>query len=309
MKAIPLIALQNLSGVGPKTALKHAEGIPDEFHEFKDYVDKFLSPRGKKSPHDAQGAWERAYRIMDRCEELDIHPVSCMDRDRYPDKFREMQNDKPPVIYIKGSLDAAHSSPPSIAVVGTRKPTEHGERSSYELGRIAAKNQITVVSGLAYGCDYQGHRGCLDYNGTTVAVMAHGLHMVYPEEHRGLADEIADQGGALLSEYPPGEEPKKWYFVARDRLQSALSDVVIVVQTTVNGGACHTAEFGQKQGRKVLCVKPKEEEEKHPSVRGLYSLMKQVQSADWIKDVEHLTSFMHGLNGDFRTGPQLELIP
>jgi DNA processing protein len=113
-----------------------------------------------------------------------------------------------------------------------------------------------VVSGLALGCDTQGHRGCLEESGTAVAVLAHGLDEVHPNANRPLAEEIVAKGGCLVSEYPIGTEPKPNQFITRDRIQSGLSDAVVVIETGVNGGSMHTVRFAKRQRRLVMCIVP-----------------------------------------------------
>jgi DNA processing protein len=112
-----------------------------------------------------------------------------------------------------------------------------------------------VVSGLAFGCDAAAHRGCLDQGGYTAAVLPSGLDEIYPPQNRDLAARIAETG-CLLSEYPPGIRPARYRFVERDRLQSGLSDLVIVVESEIHGGAMHTAQFARRQGRRLLVFSP-----------------------------------------------------
>ena len=102
------------------------------------------------------------------------------------------------------------------------------------LGVRAAQGPIPVVSGLALGCDTLGHQGCVEANGTGITVMAHGLDYVYPMSNQGLAHDLLESGGALVSEHPPGVKPTRWFFAIRDRLQGALSDIV-VVETGLKG--------------------------------------------------------------------------
>jgi len=210
--------------------------------------------------------------------------VAVTDPTIYPQRFHSLngRKPKPSVLYIKGSIDALQHNHAVIAGVGTRHPTENGIKSAYDFGCFAAENHIPVVSGLAYGCDVYAHQGCIDHNGTAIAVMAHGLDMVYPSEHRELAHQIVEQNGCLVSEYPPGVKMTKWSFVDRDRLQSGLSDSVIVIQTGRKGGTRHTARFAQEQGMSIFCVKPHRNECNHPMVEGVYEMANE-QNAEWIE--------------------------
>ena len=292
MNATPLIALQHLQGIGPKTTLKVASEVPSDLIEFKDYVELKFSC----GEQEALRAWDQARQIMDGCEELDISPVAVTDEDRYPERLHSLQAEKPPVLYIKGSIDSVQYNSEVIAIVGTRNPTENGIRTAYDFGRVAAENHIPVVSGLAYGCDAHGHQGCLEYGGIAIAVMAHGLDTVYPLDHQKLAYQIVEENGCLVSEYPPGTKSAKWSFVARDRLQSGLSDIVIVIQTGKQGGTHHTAKFAQKQGRKILCVRPRASESDHASVQGTYDIVRN-RDAEWIENPEDLLPGINGKNG------------
>ncbi len=285
MNTTSLIALQRLKGIGNKTALKVAQEVPCDFIGFKEYAGF------KFSRHEAEAleAWNQALQIVDQCEKLHIHPVAVTDPTSYPKRLdiRDSKKPNPPVLYVKGSIDALHQDSYVIAIIGTRHPTENGIMAAFDFGRFAAQNHIPVVSGLAYGCDAHGHIGCLEHGGIAIAVMAHGLDMVYPPEHLSLADQIIEQNGCLVSEYPPGVPTTRWSFVDRDRLQSGLSDTVIVIQTGKKGGTHHTAKFARDQGRRIFCVRPASNESRHPSVVGTHDIVRD-QDAEWITMPEQL---------------------
>ena len=305
MKVTSLIALQCLDKIGPKTTLAVANDVPCNPMEFTDYVN---SKFGRPS-REAQHAWDQALQIIDECQKSDIYPVAVTDED-YPKRLHTIHKDRPPVIYIKGSLDAIQNNSLVVAIVGTREPTERGIEAAYNFGCVAAKYNVPVVSGLAYGCDFQGHLGCLEQGGTAVAILAHGLDMVYPPEHRGLATQIVEEGGCLLSEYQPGKQATRWSFVDRDRLQSALSDIVIVIQTGTRGGTHHTAKFAQAQKREILCLKPHENDLRHPQVLGNFDIVDGL-GADWIDNADDLLPLIRSWKLDrsemYHANQQLEL--
>ena len=305
MKATSLIALQRLRGIGAIKTLAVANDVPWNPVEFTYYVNSEFG----HSLREAEHAWDQARQIIDECQKSDIHPVAVTDDD-YPKRLHTIRKDRPPVIYIKGSLDAIHNNSLVVAIVGTREPTERGIEAAYNFGCVAAKNNVPVVSGLAYGCDFHGHFGCLEQGGTAIAILAHGLDMVYPPEHRDLANQIVEEGGCILSEYQPGKRAAKWSFVARDRLQSALSDIVIVIQTGKRGGTHHTAKFAQTQQRKILCLKPHESDAAHPKMRGNYDIVDRL-GADWINNADDLFPLIRSRNWDhtelFHANQQLEL--
>ncbi len=189
-------------------------------------------------------------RVIEDAESQGVKIISS-DESRFPFQVRSIP-DPPVVLYVKGELNAlAH---PALAVVGTRNPTSFGAAAAERLGANLGAKGFVVVSGLALGCDTAAHEGCLQARGITVAVLAHGVDYVYPAKNRKLANSIVDNGGALVSEYAPGTKPRPNYFVERDRLQSALSLGVIIVETDLEGGTMHTAGFAVKQKRQLACL-------------------------------------------------------
>ena len=122
-----------------------------------------------------------------------------------------------------------------------------------EIGRRASAYGVQVISGLARGIDTSGHMGALEGGGKTIAVVANGLDVYYPQENRKLQKKI-EKEGLVISEYPAGETAKKWYFPTRNRLISALSDAVIVVEANTRSGSLITAECAIEQGKEVYAV-------------------------------------------------------
>jgi len=162
-------------------------------------------------------------------------------------------SDPPLVLYVKGNLDCLYAKR-TVAVIGTREPTEYGREVAESFGRLIGARGITVVSGLAKGCDSAAHRGCLAAGGKTVAVLPSGINKIYPQENTGLAQAIIEGEGCLLSEYPPDEKAEANYFIARDRLQSGLSDLVVVIEAEITGGTMHTVNFAIKYGKRLACL-------------------------------------------------------
>src|ERR671936_1758295 len=129
-----------------------------------------------------------------------------------------------------------------VAVVGSRRPTPYGEAVAERLAHDLASAGAIVVSGLARGVDAAAHRGALDADGTTIAVLGTGLDIVYPAENTGLAREILDKGGALVSQFPDGTPPRRRHFPMRNWTIAAISDAVVVVEAGGGAGAVITAE-------------------------------------------------------------------
>lgn len=141
-----------------------------------------------------------------------------------------------------------------LTVVGSRKPTQYGIKVTQKLVREVASAGVTVVSGLALGIDALAHKAALDAGGKTIAVMAGGLERVYPASNTALARRILESGGTLVSEYPEKTEFFKQNFVARNRIQSGLSDAVLIIEAAEKSGTLITAQFAVDQNRTVLAV-------------------------------------------------------
>lgn len=143
---------------------------------------------------------------------------------------------------------------PTVAIVGSRKPTAYGKEVTYRLAYELAQKGVIIVSGLALGTDSIAHRGALEAGGTTLAVLANGLDYIYPRSHRALGEQIVKQGGAIISEYEPHIEARDFQFLARNRIVSALSDGVIIVEAASRSGTLSTAARALEQGREVFAV-------------------------------------------------------
>ncbi|MBP1908304.1 DNA-processing protein DprA [Methanolobus bombayensis] len=194
-------------------------------------------------------AWEKAEALIEKSDKLGIKIVSIFSDD-YPRKLLQIK-DHPHILHVKGNVEALNSD--CIAVVGSRKATDYGISKTKELTSILVKNDYSIVAGLAEGVDAAAHEATLDSNGTTIAVLAHGLDSVYPKSNKHLANAIIQTGGALVSEYPIGTKANKSNFVNRNKIQSGLSSGVIIVQSSIKSGTMHTAKFCKEQGR-LLCV-------------------------------------------------------
>ena len=169
---------------------------------------------------------------------------------RFSRLLREIPN-PPTVIYCEGEL--ALLGQPAIAVVGSRNPTPVGCESAMRFAGAIGDHRVTVVSGLALGIDSVAHRGALDTAGSTIAVCATGLDMVYPRCHRNLAREIKESG-LMLSEFPPGTAVRRHHFPQRNRLISGLSLGTLIVEAGLGSGSLITAGFAADQGREVFAL-------------------------------------------------------
>lgn len=170
--------------------------------------------------------------------------------DDYPQLLKSLP-DAPPLLYIRGTLIPQDSR--AIAVVGTRKSSVYGRDATHMLCSELARNNVTVVSGLALGIDTAAHRAALQGGGRTLAVLGCGIDRIYPNENQKLAEEI-DQRGALISEFPIGTPPEGRNFPRRNRVISGLSLGVLVVEAPEKSGAILTANVAAEQGREIFAV-------------------------------------------------------
>ena len=164
---------------------------------------------------------------------------------------------KPKTLYFRGKLpqNMSKNRPKTVAIVGSRHNTRYGEEVAYQLTYELAKKGVIIVSGLAFGIDSIAHRGCLDAGGVTVAVLGTPIDYIYPKNHLPLAKEIVKKGGAIMSEYAPGEKIiTKYSFLYRNRLISGLSDIVVVVEAAEKSGSLNTATHALEQGKEVFAV-------------------------------------------------------
>jgi DNA processing protein len=172
----------------------------------------------------------------------------CRHEDGYPTALRD-DRAAPPVVSWAGALPEG----PAVAVVGTRQASPDGLELARSLGRGLAAAGVTVVSGMALGIDSAAHEGALQAGGPTVAVLAGGANIAYPRSKRALHGRIRE-GGAVISEAPPGFVPRRWCFPARNRIIAGLASATIVVQAAVRSGSLITAELAMDLGRDVGAV-------------------------------------------------------
>jgi DNA processing protein len=159
----------------------------------------------------------------------------------YPRLLLEISN-PPPVLYYRGKieLDENLGIKPTVAIVGTRSPSEYGRRWTRKISTALAKSGFTVVSGFAAGIDTEAHTSCLEAGGRTLAVFGTGVDIVYPKPNQRLCDRLLQQGLAI-SEYPAGTQPNKTNFPRRNRIIAGLSRATIVIEAPQKSGALITA--------------------------------------------------------------------
>ncbi len=172
------------------------------------------------------------------------------DMSQYPQLLKEIKG-YPKVLYCIGDLSLLNTR--CAAIVGSRNTTVYGRKTATEIAARTAGAGITVVSGMARGIDTCAHRGALDVSGKTIAVLGCGADICYPGENKRLKEEI-ERNGLIISEYPEGTNPKKYFFPQRNRIISGLAEITVVVQAGNSSGALITAELAAEQGREVCAV-------------------------------------------------------
>jgi DNA processing protein len=176
--------------------------------------------------------------------------IIVFDSQDYPPLLKQIP-DAPLLLYVRGNTKVL--SQIAVAMVGTRRPSAYGSSVAHRLAHDLAQRQLVVVSGLARGVDSAAHRGALEAQGKTVAVLGSGLDVMYPRENKRLAEEI-EKSGAVISEFPLGTGPTPENFPIRNRIISGLSLGVIVVEAAEYSGSLITSRLALEQNREVFAV-------------------------------------------------------
>ena len=246
----------HLPRVGRATVKKISNSTNNALESTDDYLSVLLKSTSPKIfekivTEDILVAQRLADEICKNCEEYKITMISFIDEE-FPCQLNNIP-DAPVILYGKGDISILKSKI-TIAVIGTRKPTEYGIEKAREIGLCLAEKNIPLISGLAVGCDYESQLTCVDNNGVSIGVLAHGLDIIAPKRSLSLAEKIISNSGCLLTEYPIGTPPRPSNFVERNRIQSGLSKAVIVIETGEKGGSMETVKHSTKQKRPIFCI-------------------------------------------------------
>ena len=198
----------------------------------------------------------------------DHHHIITIHCETYPQRLKQI-SDPPAVLYVHGNLSILND--PQIGIVGSRNPTQSGQNNAYEFAKHLAHTGLCVTSGLAMGVDGAAHQGVLDGNGPTIAVIATGIDRVYPAKHRDLAHKIVNNG-AIISEFPLGTHPDSRHFPRRNRIISAMSYGVLVVEAALKSGSLITARLAMEQNREVFAIPGSIH---NPLAKGCHQLIRQ----------------------------------
>lgn len=247
-----LIALNGLEiGLSRKhNAVSLFEQPADMFTEAEDALFELKKAVGEENALTLLKNLKSDY-VSDRTKEMEkegVFAVSYLDGE-YPEIFDGVYP-KPLLLYVKGNVSLLKSE--TVAVAGPRKPTRYAETVTYDFCTEFAKAGLTVVSGLAAGIDGTAHRAALDAGGKTVAVVANGLDVVYPAEHRGLRESILLNDGLIISEYKLKTKPNAYQFPERNRLICGLAKALFVPEAATKSGTMITLNLAAEQGKEVF---------------------------------------------------------
>ena len=207
------------------------------------FTENEIKKLNKKSLKDVE-------KIISRCEQLEYSVLS-IDDDKYPKCLINIYA-PPAVLYISGILPDVDNRL-TIGIVGTRKATKYGIDNSYKFGYALSKYGVATISGGALGIDCASHRGSLAADGVSICVRGCGINYDYLKENEKMRQAITKRG-AVISEYPPDEKPMKYHFPARNRIISALSDGVLIIESGATSGSLITADFALEQGKDVFAL-------------------------------------------------------
>lgn len=243
---VKLLTLSALQGVGTKT-LSNLEKLKD-LSSFS--VEELVAILALKeiSQKDIVLAKEFANKNIEISQNKNHSIISIFD-DSYPGILKATE-DRPVILYCAGDVKILNQK--SLAVIGTREPTEHGQIIASNITKWFSDKGWNIISGLAKGIDSIAHRTAIENHGKTVAVMAQGLEKIYPAENKKLALDIIDNGGLLISEYSYGSHTFRNNFVQRDRIQAGLSAAVLMVQSDLKGGSLHASRSAINYGRYLI---------------------------------------------------------
>lgn len=246
------IALSQVHGLGPRLISVLLEEFGTAENVLKQPRERLLQVQGlgpavvnRMINCDVQ----EALAYLSRCHRLNVNLFQPTDDD-YPSALRDIV-DAPTLLHCRGSLTSQDQL--AIGIVGSRRCSPYGIRHAERLAGSLVRAGFTVVSGLARGIDAAAHRGALKAGGRTIAVLATGVENIYPPEHDELAAQVM-QNGALLSECPLDQKPRRGLFPQRNRIISGICQGVIIVEATRRSGALHTARHAMEQGREVFAM-------------------------------------------------------
>ncbi len=189
--------------------------------------------------------------MQERLIDKEIQAIGIKD-EKYPQGLKKL-GDAPKILYFRGELFTGTNC---FAIVGTRRCSDYGKEIAFSFAKALSQAGLCIVSGMALGIDSFAHKGALEGGSKTIAVLGTGLgeRTIYPQENLGLAKQIVETGNSLISEYPPDYPGSRYTFPQRNRIISALSLGVLVIEAKYRSGALITASYAKKQGKKLFAI-------------------------------------------------------
>jgi DNA processing protein len=192
---------------------------------------------------------ENAWKIIQEADKQEVELLYYTDKN-YPNRLKHLY-DSPVLMYYKGKADL--NAQKTVAIVGTRQSTEYGKHVTEQIVSELSSYNPLIISGLAYGIDIVAHKSCLKNSVPTIGVMASGIDLIYPYQHKSTSIQMQEIGG-VLTEQTFGTQPDPRFFPQRNRIIAGMADVTIVVEAATKGGALITAEYANNYHRDVFAV-------------------------------------------------------
>jgi DNA processing protein len=282
------LALTEVPHIGPvqaKILMEHFEHAADVFKAPVGQLTR-LEGIGKVRAESIKSfkAFAAAEEEMRFMEKYKITPLFLKDS-AYPQRLLNCY-DPPTLLFYRGEADLNRSR--QVAVIGTRHKTDYGRHLAEQLVKDLAPYEVTIVSGLALGIDTIAHKASLKNQTPTVAVLAHGLDKLYPQENVSLAKDIVKRGGGLLTEFRRKTKPDKHHFPTRNRIVAGMCDATVVVETDVKGGSMITAELANGYNRDVFAFPGKVTDNKSAGC----NLLVKTNKAMLLTDAQQLAEIM-----------------
>lgn len=282
------LALLRTNGIGP-IKFKNYLKLDPYLHNLPDIAKNTLNKNRKAIKLDLDWASQNNCHIM------------LISDDDYP-KLLKTIADPPPVLFINGNR--ALLSEAQLAIVGSRNASKLGVEIAFKFAAELSKFKLVITSGLALGIDAGSHKGAMYANReSTIAVLGHGLDIIYPKKHLSLAEQIISNNGAIISEFPLGVQPLGINFPRRNRIISGLSLGTLVIEASVNSGSLITADYAIEQGREVFAIPGSIYDQ---NVKGCHKLIKQ--GAKLVENSQEIVEDLGFMNCNDKVVNKLEIL-
>lgn len=287
-----LLFLKNMKGIGITTINKKYVPFLKDVDTLEECIKMVLKNEPKISRDDIELAKQKSQQQYERIlESADVEVITIFDKE-YPKNFKDMEDKKPVILYCKGDIKILQD--PTIAIVGTREPSEWSKLVSERLiSKMLENSERRIVSGLALGCDCIAHEMAVAKKKPTIAILPSGINVITPASNRNLAENILKTGGCLLSEYEPNDKANQYTYVQRDALIAALSDATLVIECGMNSGTLHTVRKAEELQRRLACYYTAD------ALKGKYDgnlHMIETMQAQQVTNTEELYVFLSGLD-------------